>query len=776
MEWIEEIPEGRFYLRVGLGRKASGSYYTPHSFVRFLIQETLGPQVEERFPKDDPKPGEILKLKVLDPAMGSGHFLVEACRFLGEALYEACRLCDEKATEAEQRAEGSRNKRERKKALRQADDFRRRVEDLPDPNDELVQYLPSRAPEGEETGLSHRKALALCRRLVAVHCLYGVDKNPLAVELAKLSLWIESHAEGMPLTFLDHRLIGGDSLTGPFFEHMLKYPGTQEPMEDLFTQGLQKQFTKALREALKHVRDLEASVGTTVADLEAKAAAKRKLDAALMPFRIVAAAWSGGVMLGGEQCDDPAYSRLVGCVADTGELSLDPEEEPKLAQMVLRGMGWQGSAESALSSSQALDWGTAIPALPYELAFPEVFFPDSTPEQRCGFDAVVGNPPWDTITMKRKEWFANYDFEVLTAGTTAEREALEEEVLSDPARRCSFDDYVEDFEQRKRANDALYDYQKVYIHGDLAGRFLDEFRVFMERNAEMLQTAGRTGVVVPSAFHANEGATGVRRLYLEGMRLNLCYSFENRRGLFEIHRSFKFAVVVASRDGPTDTFPCAFYLHDDEWLFGDRARRELSYTLDFVRRTGGEYLALPELRTQEGYSVCRLAYSRGVRAHDSIDSELVRVRLPCAAQRCVSCQPIHARGASCTRPPSGRVVTPGPPPHLQPLRLRSSLARAVGRRMAGAEAAVHLAGAGRRRRAVGGAGGHRRRGRRCLRAEPRPVRPRPVHVQPQELPQSPGALPGLLRRTQRDRSRSLHPQARPVLGHPAQREPAGAGD
>lgn len=75
VQWIEEIPAGRFYLRVGLGRKASGSYYTPHPFVRFLVQETLGPQIAERSPPEDPQPGKLLELKVLDPAMGSGHFL-----------------------------------------------------------------------------------------------------------------------------------------------------------------------------------------------------------------------------------------------------------------------------------------------------------------------------------------------------------------------------------------------------------------------------------------------------------------------------------------------------------------------------------------------------------------------------------------------------------------------------------------------------------------------------------------------------------------------------
>ena len=89
MTWVEDIPAGRFFLRVGLGRKTTGSYYTPHAFVRFLVRETLAPQIAERSPDVDPNPAAILALKVIDPATGSGHFLVEACRYLAEALY-AC--------------------------------------------------------------------------------------------------------------------------------------------------------------------------------------------------------------------------------------------------------------------------------------------------------------------------------------------------------------------------------------------------------------------------------------------------------------------------------------------------------------------------------------------------------------------------------------------------------------------------------------------------------------------------------------------------------------
>ena len=244
VQWVEEIAPGQFFLRVGLGRRATGSYYTPEPFVRFLVYQTLGPQVATRSPADDPNPAAILALNGLDPATGSGHFLVGACRFLGERLYEACRLCDELAADAEDRAARTQDADAKGRLLERAAELRRRVDELPDPNDELVAYLPSRVLEGEQSGVSQSKALAICRRLAAVHCLYGVDKNPLAVELAKLSLWLESYAEGLPLTFLDHRIVCGDSLTGPFFEHLLTYPGSGERINNLYTQGVTEKLTQ----------------------------------------------------------------------------------------------------------------------------------------------------------------------------------------------------------------------------------------------------------------------------------------------------------------------------------------------------------------------------------------------------------------------------------------------------------------------------------------------------------------------------------------------------
>src|SRR5262249_45424432 len=122
--------------------------------------------------------------------------------------------------------------------------------------------------------------------------------------------------------------------------------------------------------------------------------------------------------------------------------------------------------------------------------------------------------PWDAILFKSKEFFASHDFDVLASPTKRERELIEKRLTVDPHIKHQFDDYVESFEQLKRLNDTLYKYQKVEVEGDLAGRQVDAFRVFMERGTQLLRQKGYVGMLVPSAFHANEGATGIRQLFL----------------------------------------------------------------------------------------------------------------------------------------------------------------------------------------------------------------------------------------------------------------------
>ena len=178
-------------------------------------------------------PAAILRIKVLDPAMGSGHFLVAACRFLADALHDACCRLDMLGTEA----------------------AKRKLEALPDPDRRLLAYLPSRSRDRSDTGPSRTRALAICRRLIVTHCLYGVDRDALAVELAKLSLWLELFAEGLPLTFLDHRLIVGDSIAGPFFHDLTRLPVGGGELDPLLADGVTDRLRQLLARALAEVRE-----------------------------------------------------------------------------------------------------------------------------------------------------------------------------------------------------------------------------------------------------------------------------------------------------------------------------------------------------------------------------------------------------------------------------------------------------------------------------------------------------------------------------------------
>ena len=134
-------------------------------------------------------------------------------------------------------------------------------------------------------------------------------------------------------------------------------------------------------------------------------------------------------------------------------------------------------------------------------------------------------------------------------------------------------DYVAEFESVKRVIDRCYERVNRSAGGSPSGAVTDVWQLFAEKGLELTRQGGRVGWVLPSAFHANQGATGIRELYLTKAALECCFSFENKRKLFDIHSSFKFANVVARRE-PTGSkeIGTAFYLHDEDWLYdGEKA-------------------------------------------------------------------------------------------------------------------------------------------------------------------------------------------------------------
>jgi type I restriction-modification system DNA methylase subunit len=335
---LDRVERGSVHLATDRGeRKATGSYYTPDYIVKYIVEHTVGPLIEEKMQEDDPIAG-ILSLKVLDPAMGSGHFLVEATDRLAHALVEALGGAEE------------------------------------EPEEEDIRWA---------------------RREVVERCIYGVDLNPLAVELAKLSLWLHTVAEGKPLNFLDHHLKVGNSLIGAWVEDLGSLPARtkkgkakdadfQARQMNLFEIRLHEQLPVMLNKVLEMIRRRS----DTLEDIKAKSAADQAVERLKAPFKAVADLWISTYF--GNDVSKADYQKALEYIGQRDQLYV---------------LACVKRAREIVKSHGFFHW---------ELAFPEVFHHDAAKNR--GFDAVVGNPPYvapeNQDKASRKYWMSNGVFDL----------------------------------------------------------------------------------------------------------------------------------------------------------------------------------------------------------------------------------------------------------------------------------------------------------------------------------------------------------------------------
>ena len=308
-------PEGPVYLLTDKGeRKATGSYYTPDGIVRYIVENTLAPLCEDK------SVDEILSLKILDPATGSGHFLVGVVDYLAEKLITH-----------------------------------------PD-----AAHTTKTASEDTE--------LAYWRRRVVESCVYGVDLNPMAVELAKLSLWLHTVAKGEPLSFLDHHIRCGNSLIGANIENLSHLPElkksrrkTSEPQTEF---SMTFPFTDTVAIAIGQYLLIEETESRTADQIHAK---EHQLDIAQTMLRFhkgVANLWTS-VYFGNDVSRTTYHQALNALRNDTDAL------------------------ENLLPYRRAQEIATEKRFFHWEMEFPEVFRDEHGREKdNPGFDAVIGNPPY----------------------------------------------------------------------------------------------------------------------------------------------------------------------------------------------------------------------------------------------------------------------------------------------------------------------------------------------------------------------------------------------
>jgi len=329
----EEVEKGGLYLVTDKGeRKTTGSYYTPGYIVKYIVENTLSPIVKQKIEESRENSGKeseaILSINVLDPAMGSGHFLVEAVDFLARVLLEAVSNDMEKGliTEAEYSTEWA-------------------------------------------------------KREVVSHCIYGVDLNPLAVELAKLSLWLATIAKDKPLSFLDHRLKCGNSLIGAKLEDLPWHP--KKKAQDRKQKRIDiSGFVKKLVDTTKKLSEISDD---TLDNIKRKEKIFSDFKETMAYDMIKTLADVRTSIHFGNDVDERTYGTYTGDAWWSSEIEWKQRRDKEFAQ----------KARKIADEKKFFHW---------ELEFPEVFFEAGKKKENPGFDAVIGNPPWgESVIQELKE-------------------------------------------------------------------------------------------------------------------------------------------------------------------------------------------------------------------------------------------------------------------------------------------------------------------------------------------------------------------------------------
>lgn len=478
LKLLGRLEAGAFFFKPGAARKSSGSFYTRTEIVDYEVREALAPLVAGK------SAAAIEALRVIDLACGSGHYLVGAARYLGARLFDA---------------------------------YKRECAGEPPPA-----FHPDRALSAEVRRRWDEEGAAWCKRRIVEKCLFGVDLNPAAVQLAQVALWIESLAGDRPLSFFAHHIRNGNSLLGSWLD---RYDAPPHPKlgkrRDQQTRGIfEAVLKKRLEEALAERRLIDAPLppevrGDTPDEYAYKEDRLRRAEAATAQARLLLDLRSASAFL-------PAIWREFPALMSAFDLETDAKARP-----------WWMEFRVVRERERFFHW---------ELEFPEVF-------AAGGFDCVLGNPPWEKVKPDRKEFYGHVDV-LIRAYTGGELDARIRELHAvNPALKDEFEVYSERLRTLAACLKGGGDYRYVdwEIDGRSTGGDPDLFKFFVERAHRVLRNGGRLGYLVPSGIYNNEGCTGLRHLLLDEMQIDRFFGFENKKNIFPIDSTYKFVCVIAEK-------------------------------------------------------------------------------------------------------------------------------------------------------------------------------------------------------------------------------------
>ena len=449
---------------------------------------------------------------------------------------------------------------------------------------------------------------AIIRRMVLKRCIYGVDKNPLTVELAKVSLWLHSFTVGAPLSFLDHHLRCGDSLVGL---RVLEATHELNRLSGLFASSA----IAGAENAAIGMQHIEKMSDADISEVQQSAALFQEVEASTADLRGLLDFLSGmrWYTAGMKVKERTAYESPL--VETLGQM---PEDAYKLLS---RGPNtkFPESADAPAPSGPTFktlwDDGRSVADregfLHWEAAFPGVWRHWQDIHPRGGFDAVIGNPPWDQIEQPEVEWFALRDDEVALASTGATRKAVIEKRLEEGDKLTR--DYIE---VRSRASSIRSLLRSSGVYPLLSGGRINLYSLFVERAKDLIKPDGFVGLLTPSGIYADLTAAPFFKSISTAGRVASLFDFENRRpGINlppffpDVDSRFKFcALIVGGEKRRFDKTQCAFFLHDTQTI-KDPDRCFPLEPSDFARVNPNTGTA-PIFRTRRDAEITRRIYER----------------------------------------------------------------------------------------------------------------------------------------------------------------------
>ena len=529
----------------GNARKLTGSYYTPDSLVQELIRSALEPVIEQRLASSPAAPeAALLAIRVIDPACGSGHFLLAAARRLAERLA-------------------------------------------------LLRSVAS-GYEGAIRPKDYRHAL----REVVAHCIYGVDRNPMAVELARMALWLEGFEEGRPLDFLDHHLQVGDALLGLTNLDALTRGISKDAFKPLSGDDREvcKALTKTNAVALKQLtRDLQSQQMLLGMDNTSGLQAMRAIED--MPTNtpeqvsIKETRWLTFMQTAAQSPLAQAADVVVGAflLSKTTDRGATVPTSATLHTLLTTPNDITGPAADAVAAARAACAEARV--LHWPLAFPQVF-------ARGGFDCVLGNPPWEVNQMGEEEFFASRDPNIAALAGDSRKKAIES--LSKTSPRL-----WEEFSETSRRIAAT----NIFFRE--SGRFpltavgkLNTYPLFAETILQIHAQDGRAGFIVPTGIATDDSTKAYFGHITQSKQLVSLYDIENRDRLFPaVDSRMKFCLLTlgASEQAEFVCFATQVSQLADE-------RRRFTLTPEDFRLINPNTLTCPVFRSKRDAELTKKLY------------------------------------------------------------------------------------------------------------------------------------------------------------------------